>query len=433
MTIFADTVQLQAPIVASGQNITIYAREVSFGPTGRIDVSGSAGQDWPQGDHAPEGTTIQMPEAQAGGDGDSGRSGSDAGHIQLKVGSIVGPIVIVGGGRLGWQTSATIALAARGGNGGRGRDGGNGAPGAHGGDRHDTYERGGDGGRGGRAGAGGDGGPGGAGGGISVSVVQPLTKVIILNDAAGGLGGGPGNAGAPGAPGPAGHGDCPFHFPSCPAGPQIEGTIVYSGDGNSGAPGQGPDHNAVKGSDGAKGTSNLQQQVLPTMLGQQWNSDHLLMMLHHVELDYLNGDYGICALRANWLRDITAGNASQNDVYVQASAVLQQMAAGLDFYGKPPNYVPLTPITDIEPAVADALGSGEAVETSFLQYFQQTARLEDKKSSLQNSLSEVSASLKQSNDQLDDILSNRPKIESDINDLTQSPVFAVRRNSKRPR
>ena len=459
VTIFADIVTIDGLLAAPGKKVIVVARIINFA-SGKIDVSGMARQT-PNG--APKGTTVTYPVSERGHDGTYPSDPESAGDKPLvpQFGSLNGTD---GGSIELWaeQIYGQGSCLAFGGSGAKGQDGGDGAPGAtgpYGGDGENnapTCRAGGvgsRGGKGGQAGAGGDGGAAGKAGSIVIRAVYglnfgfvatPLSQlkvhysrqslqfdVDLALDTRGSTGGQAGNAGEAGQLGGPGQGGKSYVQKTVPGGHGSD-RIICAENGRSpsgpiGELGDGPDRAPVAGS----GTPDNRPDIKPTTydeLGAKWNVDHLAMLMHRIELQYLNAHYANCNILALWMQNLTgvcAPNATGNcspqlkPIYEQASAVIKQLRQGLDYYGKAPTYVPLRQLADIDKEVQRALTTGKAVEDAFFMYFQKDQAAKTMFDNLNANLDSVQDSIASITAELKRIVDERGPLEDHLEQLSQ--------------
>ena len=443
LTVFADTVEIGGVLKASGRAVTIFARQINFSG-GTLDVSG---QDGKPHSSASSGTAITYAESEAGQDGVKlgaapDLNGTSGGSIALWAGQLFG----------------NGSCDASGGQGAPGQNGGNGAPGAAGppgnpggGSGCQQGSPGQPGGKGGRAGAGGDGGSGGAAGSILIRTISGIPSAVSaaktqvnFNGAQGivslnlalngdaGRGGAPGNLGAPGGPGNGGAGGFSWKF-WAGGGGHGQGTPQSScsrqGQLPSGAGGQvgaSPDYTPVAGATPPDVVPDL-GVITYADLCAKWNIDHLAMIMHRIEFEYLNANYKACATLAQWIQALTAppasgctGSSSPTCIdplptfYSQATTVLQQLSQGLDYYGKPPTYVPLVGLAQVQIDIQNALKTGKDVEGTFISYFRQAQGDATKLDSLKGNLANVQGSIDSVNGELTQLLADRQPLQDQL-------------------
>jgi hypothetical protein len=228
--------------------------------------------------------------------------------------------------------------------------------------------------QGGAAGRGGNGGPGGSAGSVMLRTLVPLRPDFIIIGSTGGLGG---RAGVNGQPGPGGD----------PGLPGMNKTTVMAGIGEGrnffckdagrdpsntlGSGPQGPLRSPTETRpgepiDGPKG--NCQYETTPDEydysscvvsasapeLAAQAALEQLQMLKLAAIYCYLSGRYSDAAEMLSWLENMTnrgtpegSGDESTG-IHAWSTTMLGQLAAGLDYYGLAPNFVPLPSYTEFD-------------------------------------------------------------------------------------
>lgn len=435
LSIYADTVSLTEAISVPGKNLLIHARKVICHDGASIDVTGTIA------------SKNYSPDARTGSDGtdyganglkgDDGGPGGNAGNVQIIAETIQGRLTVI----------------ANGGKGGRGQGGGNGYPGRQGQGGHATLDTsalpgyfkgtvGGPGNQGGNAGPGGIGGIGGDAGVVEIQIVNwPMTMPSI--SALPGEGGDGGKHGAPGDGGPGGPGGAHVY---CSGASITSCHAVGSADGGPTGPKgnsviqmgkNGPDPLAAGGAPGKSkyvvldckqiadrtycsiAKTDYQSAIAKidwSQSGATASISQLMMVLHKLELDYLSDDYGNATDYLVWIERLTRTGAgtltpsgdlpsSPSPTLVTASSnewsalrtrilvLLNQMNAGLDFYGLPRNYVPLVAYSFYKDSIEALISIAKDVEASYSSYRQkegdinaQLAALDESIQSARNSI-----------------------------------------------
>lgn len=354
LTVFTDTLSINGPLRMPGRNVFIHARQINCGPGAAIDVSGLAGEDFRVGDKIQP---ASFTPGTGGVDGAIGGQGGSGGTITIICESLIGPLV----------------LAARGGDGGRGQDGGDGVRGEAGTAGADGVflriqgQPGGNGGRGGSAGRAGDGGPGGDAGTVRVRTIETRPPQLTF-DLTGGRGGQPGEHGIPaagGAGGPGGRNGEVIRVGSRQEGNEVfRFTGTNAAAGQTGPTGEVPSTLASMGIDGVDRSTDTDANfgtLTDAELGSFASITQLLMLLHRLELDYLNSAFDETARALFWIERLTRDTPGTNApasmrrtvppavtewaaLRDRAVSLILQLQVGLDYYGHPRNFVPLVAV-----------------------------------------------------------------------------------------
>jgi hypothetical protein len=469
LTIRAYHVTLTENIVAPGKHVSVLARKLTINAPVTISTAGRHATDWPAA--ANDGRT-------AGANGTAGRhgqSGGDGGAILLACEDLQG---------------MPLTLDTSGGNGGRGEAGGNGAQGANGrdgsagkflhGEGHSQGEHGGDGGKGGGAGAGGSGGNGGNAGTINVHIpFEPQERglAFIVEPGRGGQLGANGNPGPGGAPGRGGQGFFCFCEGEPGHGGGKWGVGFHSGSvrrrgpcycngterapsGNIGPAGQ----SATPQASGIDGNNGTIQVVQSNGLDIGIASHSLLSMcLYAAEDDYLNNRRQSCAEKLLWLLDCTNasislsqetvdiasvrgmqdGNPIKDSIKERAHVLLTQLAQGLNYYGLPPNHVPLTSLTIYEQAIDSMLQLAADIETAYTDYHlkgqddikrlsaigQSVSSLELQISTMKTQADQLKIEVSNNRKEIAQLLEQQLALEIQLKDAQKTFVHAVEKES----
>ena len=355
LNIWADEVTIDGSILAHGRSIRIFGRQVKAINGAKIDVSGVDGLSFAPGNQASRGVN----PSDTGAPGSSGASGGGGGNV-----TIVGDIF-----------EGVLEIVSNGGNGGRGQDGGNGSPGARGSDGQSASandngagEPGHQGGQGGNGGVAGISGNGGNGGIVTTAFRRTNGRFTTIY-----------GAGQPGATASHGHSGV-----GGPGGTGGENTHCYMHQGPGHGQGGGEFWVCARNGrapSGPQGASGLMPAEAPKagQAGSAGNWDNNptsfqeletivpwaygFLVLRAAEIAYLNADFLQAATLCRFLADLAnAGlpgvnpgqrsayliaefKTNQRDVLVPIAArtnvLLQQMLAGSDFFGCPPNFVTL--------------------------------------------------------------------------------------------
>ncbi len=361
LRVYGDIVRIDGPLKSADKaNISVYCRHALFGPKASLDVSGKAGPD-KMGQVKPALEQKNLGEAGNTPDkGEQGGAGTAGGRIVVMAERIVGSPV----------------LRANGGPGGRGQMGGSGGTGGKGKDGDDQKYRtdpvpgsklrvkvritrqatpGGPAGRGGKGGAGGDRGKNGNGGLIFVRSVQPPTLGALQADPGQNFIVGPEAKGGPGGKGAAGgRGGYMLYDPAKP-GRHIQKRCPNGPDSKEGEKG---DDGRVRDEDkGAAGSVDVKIATPAELWQTLWTQEPFLsasaadnsvlaMTLFAAERLYLNAACPEDALALHdvlgWLFRATAEATAPRlqAMHRRCAALLLNLASGLDYYGKLPNFVP---------------------------------------------------------------------------------------------
>lgn len=324
-------------------------------------------------------------------------------------------------------------------------------------------DRGGKGATGGGAGNGGDGGRAGDGG--RIFIMRPLANASSIT--ASSVKGRPGSAGSAGKPGAGGDGgaggrdikcypnDRPFMLRAASDDPNISLFDIYSfvslneeayqqrvsekpiGEqlaisqdsslqstflrnrhicsyqktrGPSGSPGD-PGQNGLSGSTGVQGRNgaikfeNSNFDKLPDGVAFLLRVSFIRMLLHTIELDYLNNSRQECVIKLLWLKEYLEDDKSANPrtyeaidfevdsaklyspAFVQAThkrvqILLQQLSQGLDRYGNEPGYVPLVSARFYETTLDSILSLASSIEADSNQFIDKKSSNDEKRSSI---------------------------------------------------
>lgn len=409
LTVYADKVDLIGTLKLPGKKVFIHCRQFVTNGESAIDVSGKSGEGYDPSDTTPpmrDGINI----SDNGTNGRKGAEGNPGGEIKVIAGMIGG----------------NITFYANGGAGAPGERGGNGAQGPGGGFGRDGKDvtgawaggQGGQGGRGGNGGAGGVGGNGGAAGMISVKYRIRRDKATSIKFAAfGGKGGPGGKHGSAGPGGPGGPGG--FNFFKCREVGRDNPVTKCESDGTRASSGpQGPWGSSVSGgnaSNGSDGKSN-QEQIKNAdwssnnkLWGQTASISQILILLHYIEIRYLNEKYQDVGLLLSWLESVTEDNpgsqtakineigspspttivptkAEWGSIRKRVQVLRAQLRAGLDFYGMPRNYVPSVSLESYQETIRELTKIARNIETSYKNYFSDKQSAEQRVAALRTAV-----------------------------------------------
>jgi hypothetical protein len=424
LVIYADKITLRGQILSAGSNIFMHARLLIAESDSRLDVSGRDGaatKDYKPGFPAPAG---QNP-GENGIKGESGSRGEHGGSVTVFAGQIIGPITTI----------------SNGGKGGRGQDGGDGAQGTNGPPGPDGSQQtrgwfggpGADGGQGGAPGPPGGGGDGGDAGAIQIAAIayNASEAVFSMNGGIGGACGTPGKPGKGGTGGPGGRnyhcdvaggreghnehyvncrlgpdrnpypgdlGPSPAPLKPCPS-PTSVADLACNNSVGPGCPGQTSDPNSGK----------VISKVTADRIGQEASLTTVLMQMHRARLYYLSARNNDCFESLVWVESITrekpgTGIPAQlrssriaipklrpsSDewelVRTQSLTLLAQLTNGLDFYGRPPDYVPLVSYQTYKSIISQLIQIAKDIEASYRMYFQENTQFGAKLEALEQSL-----------------------------------------------
>ena len=241
----------------------------------------------------------------------------------------------------------------------------------------------------------------------------------VIAEAIGGTGGAVGDRGDAGAPGLGGApgNNCFTDTSGGPNNPnfgmQTCGPSAHNGP--AGPPGQpGP----IKNSGGNPGKTQVPSLNVGTTedVASHLAITQLKMTLHRCELDFLNNQTDLLADRLKWMIDISTSKQPGLTYYTErqkrlgssevglpvydewtalanrCSILLDRFAFNLDAYGFAANYVsPLSP--DFLKTAQVRFDIADAIEKANNKYFDQKAKLDDKKNALLASLDKVNASV----------------------------------------
>lgn len=438
----------------AGMTVIIHCKRLIFRNGGHIDVTGSGTSA-----SYPEGTPAVGPQHAGahGADGAPGGGGLPGGNVILRVGEIVGDMLI----------------SANGGDGGRGQDGGVGIKGSTGPEGRTAHEdndrRGGPGNPGGDAGlpgAGGDGGPGGR-----VELITLVPRVISAQDVIRVEGGKPGSAGMPGRPGEGGDGGiggehryphvdddcglgkrCPTVLTPMGASDELgiprfpvfaaalvaqnrsmnledlfpddeEGQLsILSVDRNYQTYGRWiPPREMLRGSPGQPGSPRTAETEARRTHAKNGNPGSFSnkrvsakeffpeggivfyeLLMSRIEFDHIKLDFGDeseFVSKINFVQE-AGSNLAENSrvkdsalsIYVKASAAMEKVARGLDFFGSTAQRAPLPSYTyyqdrylkmyPVFKEIEDAFDSAWAVNRSTAERLQEIRSMFDKQQSL---------------------------------------------------
>lgn len=255
---------------------------------------------------------------------------------------------------------------------------------------------------GGQAGSAGHSGGGGNGGTVTFNIVRgAAVRVVLCTDA--GPGGDPGTPGARGEGGDGGEGaDFLVHemrpgnygyTATGPDGPRGDsgGPAAFGGEvGASGAGGAVTVNNAVVAPGQKPGAPATYDVIAPSFA-----LDQLLMVQREAKLTYLNAkgaqDYAYAAEAFLWLCDINPAALTAKDaknglspqdrdtraaILEAAQVELLRLQRGLDYFGRPYNWVPILRLTHTQRRVTELIGLGHIVEQQYATFVDTNATVE---------------------------------------------------------
>ncbi len=311
-----------------------------------------------------------------------------------------------------------LVVLARGRIGGRGQDGHPGVKGSKGADGRPTNEQvydvgagvtapevtcGKKGTPGGRAGNAGHSGVGGKGGAVTLDVIRgAAVRVILCTD--GGPGGDPA---APGAQGEGGDGGTGADFLVTDV--SMSGNYGHTATGPDGSRGDagGPaGFTGEVGTNGVGGSVTVNNAVVspgqnpgaPTsydVIAPSFALDQLLMVQREAKLTYLNAknahDYAFAATVSLWLCHICPATVTAKDakntltpqdrdtraaIRNAAQVELLRLQRGLDYFGRPYNWVPILRLTRTQSRVTELIDLGHIVEQQHATFVDTNATVE---------------------------------------------------------
>jgi hypothetical protein len=332
--------------------------------------------------------------------------------------------------RSGLHTEQTpvLVVLARGRIGGRGQDGHAGVKGSKGTDGKPTnvevYDTGTGvtapeetwgkkGSPGGQAGSAGHSGVGGKGGAVTLDVIHgAAVRVILCADAGPG-----GDCAAPGATGEGGDGgdgadflvhDVSLsgnygHTETGPTGPRGDagGPAAYGGEvGKNGEGGSVTVNNAVMSPGQKPGAPGSYELIAPVFA-----LDQLLLVQREAKLTYLNAkstqDYAFAATVFLWLCDICPATVNAKDakniltpqdrdtraaIREAAQVELLRLRRGLDYFGRPYNWVPILRLTHTQHRVTELIELGHIVEQQYATFLDTNATVEARLAALDQAI-----------------------------------------------
>jgi hypothetical protein len=100
------------------------------------------------------------------------------------------------------------------------------------------------------------------------------------------------------------------------------------------------------------------------------------MLCHRADVVYLSGQYEAAVDSLTWIERLTAEQPPSKDISGEWTSLhqivqcrLAQLAAGLDFYGFPKNYVPLVKFTAFAQPISDMIGAATDIELQYSSYY----------------------------------------------------------------
>lgn len=447
LCIYADVVTFSPPgakLEMRGRNLTISARRIlTNGVT--LDVSGRPPQKrFSAGQRATDGQP-----GQNGADGQAGARGQDAGAVTLVAEEIVGAVLV----------------EASGGNGERGQDGGNGGLGVAGANGADAIiggsggmdsiqrgpeagKKGGPGGRGGKAGRAGDGGNSGL---VNVVTIRKVASTRIVSNL--GLPGdhpasGPSPVASPGSGGAGGPGGIGGRNATCRTfgrWPDMSRVCSHNNDRAAGGPAgdRGPGGAAAPAATGGMHYGST-VQTTPEYLKNFFERtpappalqlppppvEHRQLVLHQAELRYLNGEFDQAVTLLDWLLRVTpsastppvAGRdmALWRGIYDRVISLLRQIRAGLNFYAKPENYVPLVSLPFYQKQLTALLDIALVLEDAYNRYAARESDQQTRRQTLETALKQVEAGLDTISKERDQVVAKQREAQDAIASLTLS-------------
>ncbi|HEX8266217.1 MAG TPA: hypothetical protein VF596_12475 [Pyrinomonadaceae bacterium] len=388
LVVYADKIKISGTVKLPGRNVLIYSRLIEG--SGEIDVSGNDGRNIYENNPASPGVNA----GDAGGDGNPGENGSDAGNILVIANNFTGQ----------------LNLKSNGGKGGRGQDGGKGAVGRNGANGADAEkffqfgtnnrdgQTGGPGIHGGNGGKRGKGGNGSNAGSIEANLISLTNAGNLKMFSIGGQGGDPGSVGQGGEGGNGGMGGQNIQCNTHCCGRQCDNDCTschFTTRAPNGPKGPTGNPGSVTGNDmGETKTSKnpILNQINTEFLGKTASYPQVSMLFHKAEIAYLNGQFDLCAGYFGWIEEITRnapgsavpqpgiwGSPSNAPVKVSNSEwsalrnrtllFLNRMSVGLDYYGQPKNYVPLVDLESYKNDVEKLLDISDKLKTAYDNYY----------------------------------------------------------------
>jgi predicted nucleic acid-binding Zn-ribbon protein len=391
LIVYGDELTISAALSLPGQKMTIIARTVTMGAGASVDLSGAVGAPVSpaQARNGLPGASAQQPDATDGGAGQTGNHGQAAGSFTLAAGTMTG----------------TLSVRSEGGAGGtgqRGGDGGTGLNGANGenyqineisGPPNSVYglvsqgQPGTNGGRAGVGGVGGQGGDGGGGGAITIASFSRDPNVRAQNGGgASGAGGAGGTSGTPGIGG--GGGEIGVHTVVSGKGLSDDSWTPYDAAGNgpffaaNGLPGVVAPATGSPGQPGSPGPAAPAASIDPApdfYVRYAPGIPYLMLTLRQAEFNYLSGEaaggtYQGAVDLLVWLLKIctppagVTADPARAQVLARATALLGQIGQKLNFYGEPPNHVPLANLAYYQSQLPGEIADGVTIESTYNDY-----------------------------------------------------------------
>lgn len=111
--------------------------------------------------------------------------------------------------------------------------------------------------------------------------------------------------------------------------------------------------------------------ALPRVVANLVTTDYAALLLHRIELDYLNGEVEAAVARLQWL-DALLGVTPSNSIFIaqkiRLRALARQMSLGLDYYGNYQNFVTLLSPDYYAQLIKQMLEYGRDIEYQYQAY-----------------------------------------------------------------
>lgn len=198
-------------------------------------------------------------------------------------------------------------------------------------------------------------------------------------------------------------------------------------NGAKGTTGKLVNGNSSNGVQGVIGLKKEETLILKQQL-TGFSFSYFKMLLHEVELDYLNERRTEASQKLMWMEGIlSSGNEltnesvdiamsenaiQQNEVYTQVllervQALLIQLSQGLDFYGNFQNFVPLTSISIYEASIDQMLLLSKDIEEAYNTYYDKKQDAASKRNAIVNAVDSIES-------QKDNLLLSKEQIVKEV-------------------
>ncbi|MDR6818765.1 hypothetical protein J2X76_003947 [Neorhizobium sp. 2083] len=346
ISITADTLHLNAPLIAPGANVHIVARIVYGGDQAEVNVNGADGTS-ASSTAKPKPVDPNAPPP----DGASGTDAASGGSIGFVAHNVIG----------------RLTLRAAGGRGGSGQPGGEGADGAHGWPHDIDGEVGGNGGASGTPGKGGDSGNSGNGGAILAFVDQGRDNLSV--EVTGGLEVAEAANGTPGQPGGAGRGGrikhCEEDLTPDPGVTNNRGiyarpmTCYWTENRHPNGLGGVQTVIAAKARKGKAGEQGRVIDAFPAQHTVPLSYRGLRLLTIEAETLHIKGKLAEAVELAGWLFVLctAAGPGRTDDIALRCAALIWRIAVGAPPAGIQGLYAPLTPFEVLLGRIENMLAS----------------------------------------------------------------------------